>query len=215
MMKRRARDTGVPFTQDKTLVSRNPSGYAAVALDQQCGMAFLGRYHLSHPTFFNRTRTTRPGMQGADRLSIGKETGTWSHLLFPSKSVLSQYRVIIVDTINLQTINRIHLARIEAAGCEVRVRQLPFRRDQLLPRLRDRNFSGTHALTPVESKWLENLKGNMKHLRSAFRGYDYKVYSGSKIRQEVQSLLAVKKVDPKGSRPSIKKSTRKPRCVKA
>ena len=35
-------------------------------------------------------------MEGADRLTLGRETGTWSHLLREGVSVLASYKVLVL-----------------------------------------------------------------------------------------------------------------------
>ena len=81
-----------------------------VVLDGQGGLALLGRYAATH------RELKKPHMEGADRLAVGREKGTWSQLLRPGVSALAGYTLLIVDSCDTATIHVNHLERAQAAG---------------------------------------------------------------------------------------------------
>ena len=109
---------------------------AGVVLDNANGLALLGRYAATHKGL------KKPHMEGADRLAVGKEKGTWSHLLRPGVSALSQYRLLVVDSCDNATLHPTNLKRAEDAGWEIRVRELRLDRETSRARCAARNYSG-------------------------------------------------------------------------
>ena len=140
-------------------------------LDGSGGAAFLGRYAAFH------NKLARPEMEGADRLQLGKETDTWSHMLRPGVSVLARYKVLVVDSCDAtKSVNAAHLLRVARAGWDVRVRELQVGRDASAQRCRARNYNGDGGLTEVELRWHDSFDAEAIDMRAKFRQWtDFKV----------------------------------------
>ena len=156
---------------------------AGVVWDTQHRLAFLGRYAEQFP------RMPRLHMEGADRLALGVETGTWSHLLRKGVSELHEYQVLIVDSCDPKVLNANHLARARDAGWTVRVRELQASLSDSMQRCRQRNYSGDGTLTEVEQKWHDDFDGKLAELRGMFNGLDWQQMTSAQMVAEVGGLL--------------------------
>ena len=156
---------------------------AGVVLDGADGLALLGRYAATHKGL------KKPHMEGADRLAVGKEKGTWSHLLRPGVSALARYRLLVVDSCDHATLHPTNLRRAEAAGWEIRVRELRLDPATSRARCTARNFGGDGELTALEEEWQADFSGMAAALRGRFEGWDYRVCSQDDVLAEARGLL--------------------------
>jgi|EP01043_Picozoa_sp_COSAG02_P029934 ABC-type dipeptide/oligopeptide/nickel transport system ATPase component len=167
---------------------------AGVVLDGRGGLALLGRYATTHPKFWKTTRNKQ--MEGADRLAVGKEKGTWSQLLRPGVSPLADYRLLIIDSCDEATLHTSHLRQAHAAGWVVRVRELVVDCDTSRDRCMERNYAGRSSsdveprLTSMEHEWNEAFDEKVALLRARFRAWDYAMRSQDEVLQEATTLLA-------------------------
>jgi ABC-type dipeptide/oligopeptide/nickel transport system ATPase component len=170
---------------------------AGVVLDGVHGLALLGRYAVTH------NGLKKPYMEGADRLAVGKEKGTWSQLLRPSVSPLADYTLLVVDSCDAATIHPNHLKQAQAAGWEVRVRELAVDRDTSRQRCLARNYAGMTkkldldassslvqpCLTAMEKDFDEAFDAKTAELRTRFTAWDFGMSSQEEVLQEARSLL--------------------------
>jgi hypothetical protein len=166
---------------------------AGVVLDGCGGLALLGRYASTHSAFWKTTQNKL--MEGADRLAVGKEKGTWSQLLRPGVSPLADCRVLVVDSCDKATLHENHLTQARDAGWAVRVRELGVDRDTSRDRCMERNYAGRSSsivqprLTPMEREWNEAFDARVAQLRARFAAWDYALRSQDEVLQEASSLL--------------------------
>lgn len=166
---------------------------AGVVLDGRGGLALLGRYASTHPEFWRTTRNKL--MEGADRLAVGKEKGTWSQLLRPGVSPLADYRLLVIDSCDEATLHMNHLKQAQAAGWAIRVRELAVDCDTSRDRCMERNYAGRGSsvleprLTSMEREWNETFDERVAQLRTRFAVWDYAVRSQDEVLQEASTLL--------------------------
>ena len=166
---------------------------AGVVLDGCSGLALLGRYAITHPMFWKTTQNKL--MEGADRLAIGKEKGTWSQLLRRGVSPLADYRLLVIDSCDEATLHASHLQQAQAAGWTVRVRELPIDRDTSRDRCMERNYAGRASsnteprLTSMEHEWHAAFEEKVALLRARFAAWDYAMRSQDEVLQEASTLL--------------------------
>ena len=178
---------------------------AGVVLDGSGGLALLGRFATTHPEFWKATRNKL--MEGADRLAVGKEKGTWSQLLRPGVSPLADYRLLVIDSCDEATLHVNHLKQAQAAGWSIRVRELAVDCDTSRYRCMNRNYAGGSSsvleprLTLMEREWNEAFDERVAQLRTRFAAWDYAVRSQDEVLQEASTLLQNSKITAAPSRP--------------
>lgn len=168
---------------------------AGVVVDGHGGLALLGRYATTHSEFWKSSRNKL--MEGADRLAVGKEKGTWSQLLRPGVSPLASYSLLVVDSCDEATLHASHLHQARAAGWVIRVRELAIDRDSSRKRCIERNYAGRSSsllqprLTPMEREWNEDFDEKVAQLRARFSAYDYAIRSQNEVVTEASALLHI------------------------
>jgi hypothetical protein len=171
------------FTGENPEKNKTTKVIISVVLDSQQKIAWLGRYE-------NRSLKKKIYLEGADCLSMGAETGTWSYLLQPKMSNLADYALIIVETCNFLTLSKEHLKRLAGeAHWVIHVRELSLSEDGTMEkRCRKRNF-GNGQLTSVENGWLNCYNNKREELRKRFDGLNHKVSSLNEIMLEELDLI--------------------------
>jgi hypothetical protein len=194
IMDARRADAGVTIdkTSGKQRKCPNPlrpgkNAAAGVVLDGASGVAWLGRYKATQKGWYKKN----PDMEGADRLAMGAEDTTWSHLLRAGASPLAAYRCLVVDSCSARTTGRANLDRARAAGWSLHVRELVVARDEAEARCRARGYAGGGALSAPEQKWLADFDGQLTAMRARFvgrPGIDYKRCTPDEVVEEVRSF---------------------------
>ena len=166
---------------------------AGCALNRERGIALLGRFKATHPkNFKNQKEHIYTAMQGADRMGIGAETGTWNHLLRKGVSPLSDCKVFLVDSCDYKKgANPNRLQQAAEHGWQIKIREILVDRETSRRRCKERNFNGDGTLTVAESNWNSDFAGELQKMRAKYKdqGWDYAVKTHEEIESEVLALL--------------------------